>query len=113
MRKTGLCRLASFIRIGMTHSKCICRLRCSPASDGIDDVHLKFGLLRINDVMRMTGLRSRQSVYSLIKAGSLPHPVKIGRRVSAWRTSDVIEFIESLQQDPFVRNNISNKSWDK
>lgn len=60
----------------------------------------RIALLRIDAVMRLTGLRSRQQIYALVHAGELPPPVKIGARASAWRTPDVIKFIETRTSDP-------------
>lgn len=77
-------------------------LNRSPSSS-IAELQAEHGLLRIGDVCRLTGLRSRTSVYTLVRRGELPQPVKIGRRASAWRASDVIRFIESREVDPLAR----------
>ncbi len=55
----------------------------------------RIALLRIDAVMRLTGLRSRQQIYELVRTGELSPPVKIGARASAWRTPDVVKFIET------------------
>ena len=59
-------------------------------------------LLRIEDVMRMTGMRSRDQIYRLVQRGDLAQPVKIGKRASAWHTRDVIRFIETRTVDPLA-----------
>lgn len=74
-----------------------------PLLPDFGEFHLRHGLLRIDTVMRLTGLRSRTSVYALVRAGELPPPVKIGRRASAWRAEDVVRFIDSRQVDPLSR----------
>jgi len=74
-----------------------------PISYLIADLQAKHGLLRIDDVRLLTGLRSRQSIYDLVKRGELPQPIKLGLRASAWRTRDVIDFVESRQIDPLAR----------
>ncbi len=54
-------------------------------------------LLRKDDVCKQTGL-SRSSLYRLISNDDFPHPVKIGVRAVAWRSTDVQEWIESRIQ---------------
>jgi prophage regulatory protein len=50
-------------------------------------------LLRLPDVLQRTGL-SRTSLYRLAAAQRFPKPVKIGLRSSAWRQSEVSEWIQ-------------------
>lgn len=52
-------------------------------------------LLRISEVLEVTGLR-RSTLYSQIRRGEFPAPVKIGPRASAWRLDEVQDWIESL-----------------
>ncbi len=60
--------------------------------------------LRIDDVRLLTGLRSRDSIYRLVRRGVLPQPIRLGVRASsAWRARDVIDFIESRQVDPLAQ----------
>lgn len=66
----------------------------------LDDLALRVGLLRIEDVMRITAFRSRQQVYDAVHRGELAAPVKIGSRASAWRARDVVSFVESRKPDP-------------
>ncbi len=44
--------------------------------------------LRIGDVMRLTGL-GRSTIYRLMAAGEFPQPVRLTRRLVAWRRADV------------------------
>lgn len=74
-----------------------------PISTMIANLQIRHGLLRIDDVCALTGLRSRESVYRLVRQGQLPQPIKLGLRASAWRARDVIAFIESRQVDPLAR----------
>jgi prophage regulatory protein len=39
----------------------------------------------------------RSSWWQKVKSGEAPAPVKIGKRVTAWRASDIERYIESLQ----------------
>lgn len=50
-------------------------------------------LVDIEQVMLLTGLK-RTSVYKLIKAGSLPEPVKIGSR-SLWPADEIHSWVQS------------------
>jgi prophage regulatory protein len=58
-------------------------------------------LLRITDILgdKDQGIRplipvSRTTWYSGIKRGMYPKPVKLGDRVSAWRSQDIQKLIE-------------------
>jgi len=51
-------------------------------------------LLRLPEVERRTGLR-RAHLYKLARAGHFPRPLKIGARASAWRASEVSDWIAS------------------
>ncbi len=41
---------------------------------------------------------SRSHFYELIKAGEIPPPIKLGPRISVWRESDILDFIEKKAQ---------------
>ncbi|WP_075359844.1 helix-turn-helix transcriptional regulator [Caballeronia sordidicola] len=45
-------------------------------------------LLRIGKVIEITGI-GKTTIYSLIKQGRFPEPVRIGPRMVAWRSDDV------------------------
>ncbi|MGE4497633.1 MAG: helix-turn-helix transcriptional regulator [Deferribacterales bacterium] len=51
-------------------------------------------LLRRNEVEKVTGLK-RSSIYSKIKEGDFPKPIKLGMRAVAWLEADVMQWIES------------------
>jgi len=44
--------------------------------------------LRIGAVMRLTGL-GRSTIYRMMAEHSFPHPVRLSRRRTAWRWSDL------------------------
>lgn len=75
----------------------------TPQLPGFAEFHARHALLRIGTVMELLGLRSRTSVYTLVRDGELPPPVKIGRRASGWRSADVLRFIETRQPDALAR----------
>lgn len=53
-------------------------IKARPASEGL----LPFG---------------RSTIYDLVRKGDMPAPVRLSERVSAWRTTDLIEWLESKQ----------------
>jgi len=55
-------------------------------------------ILRVSQVMGRVGLR-RTAIYSWVKAGKFPAPVKLGSRAIGWRKSDIDAFINSLCSD--------------
>ena len=52
-------------------------------------------LLKRPEVEAVTGL-SRASIYSKIKAGTFPLPVRLGSNSVAWRADDVDDWIANL-----------------
>lgn len=55
-------------------------------------------ILRLHEVIALTGL-ARSTIYAEIKKGKFPSQVKLtqGRRVG-WRSSDIEQWLESLQE---------------
>lgn len=53
-------------------------------------------LLRRPEVEARTGL-SRSTLYSWMKDGRFPKPVRLGERIVAWRESDVTEWLDSRE----------------
>lgn len=51
-------------------------------------------ILRLPGVIAHTGL-SRSSVYSGVKRGTFPAPIKLGERSVGWLTSEIMAWIES------------------
>ena len=39
----------------------------------------------------------RSTIYDLVRKGDMPAPVRLSERVSAWRTTDLIEWLDSKQ----------------
>ncbi len=52
-------------------------------------------LIRIDEVIRLTGLKSRVDIASRVKKGEFPRPLKIGPRAIAWHESEIRRWIES------------------
>lgn len=53
-------------------------------------------LLTIGDVMRLTGYRSRSTIYRLMDSGDCPRPVTIGGDRIRWRTGDIEAWLNNL-----------------
>ena len=53
-------------------------------------------LLTIDDVLRMTGYRSRSSIYRLIKRSQIPLPIMVGGGRVRWRSGDIEHWLLSL-----------------
>ena len=54
-------------------------------------------ILRIADVRAATGL-SRATVWRMVKAGTFPAPVALGKRAIGWRREAVESWVEGLQE---------------
>ncbi|ENU71031.1 AlpA family transcriptional regulator [Acinetobacter baumannii] len=39
----------------------------------------------------------RSTIYDLVRKGDMPAPIRLSERVSAWRTADLIEWLDSKQ----------------
>lgn len=54
-------------------------------------------LLPLKQVMRLTGLKSRTSIYNLIQRdGTFPRPVKLGTRGTRFRQSELQQWMDRL-----------------
>ena len=57
------------------------------------DISTLVRLVRLAEVIHSTG-RSRSSIYSDIKEGVFPKPIKIGKRAVAWSSEDITKWID-------------------
>lgn len=55
-------------------------------------------LLTCQDVMRLTSIRSRTTVWRRVCKGDFPSPIDIGNGRIRWRTSDINDWIEALPE---------------
>ncbi len=55
-------------------------------------------LLRINTVSTITGL-SVPTIYRLMSQASFPRPLRITGHARAWKLSEIMEWIDSLERD--------------
>lgn len=52
-------------------------------------------IIRVNDVLSLTGLKSRTTLWRRLRAGKFPEPVDLGGGQIGWIESDVQEWIAS------------------
>lgn len=50
-------------------------------------------LIRIPRVMELVGIK-KSTVWLWVKQGKLPQPKKLSSRVTVWRESEIIDYIE-------------------
>lgn len=53
-------------------------------------------LIREPQLRLLIGL-SRSCIYSLLKSGNFPRPLRVGRRAIAWKVSDIASWLEQLK----------------
>jgi len=53
-------------------------------------------LLTANEVLRMSGYKSRSSLYRLIRQNRCPAPVTIGGAQIRWRSHDIENWLNAL-----------------
>jgi prophage regulatory protein len=59
-------------------------------------------LLTIDDVMRLTGYRSRSSIYRLVRQQRCPAPVVIGGGRVRWRSGEIEHWLQGLPVQTYV-----------
>lgn len=56
------------------------------------------GYLRVKDVLKIFPI-SRSSWWAGVKIGKYPRPIKLGKRVTAWRASDIQKLIKKIEDE--------------
>lgn len=51
-------------------------------------------MLRIEEVLELTGIKSRSTIWQLAKDGDFPRAYRVGKRGTAWRLSEVRTWLE-------------------
>ncbi len=64
-------------------------------TSSVTQVQLRPGLLRRSEVQQVIGLKSKSTLYEMMKDGRFPRPVKLSERAVAWRSEDVAAWIGS------------------
>lgn len=57
-------------------------------------------LLTYQEVLRLTGIRSRATIWRHIRKGSFPHPVNIGPGRLRWRKAEIDDWLNALPLHP-------------
>lgn len=67
-----------------------------PSSHGpFPDPLSPWRLLRLEEVLAIVGV-SKSALYQWIEEGLFPAPVRVGKRGSRWRASEVAAWVEAL-----------------
>ena len=64
--------------------------------------HKPIQLLRRVHVEEITGLK-RSTIYAMIKRGEFPPPVKITTKAVGWKSSEIFQWINTLDTTPPVK----------
>jgi prophage regulatory protein len=56
------------------------------------------GFLRMKQVLELLPV-ARSTLYSWIKQGKFPKPVKLGPKISAWRMTDIMDHMRTIQAE--------------
>ena len=64
--------------------------------------HPPFQLLRRANVEAITGLK-RSTIYAMVKKGVFPPPVKITTKAVGWKSSEIFQWINTLDTTPPVK----------
>jgi len=72
----------------------------------MSDIAQKNGYLRLNQIVGNKNANppitaiipiSKSSWWKGVKEGKYPQPVKLGPRMTAWKTSDILAFLENIE----------------
>jgi len=56
--------------------------------------------IRFPELQEILGGVSRAKIERDVASGELPHPFKLGRRMVAWKSSEIEEYLASLRRIP-------------
>jgi len=56
--------------------------------------------IRFPELQKILGGVSRAKIERDVASGELPHPYKLGKRMVAWKSSEIEEYLASLQRVP-------------
>ncbi|WP_417789130.1 helix-turn-helix transcriptional regulator [Terasakiella pusilla] len=52
-------------------------------------------VLRLTDILSLTGFKSRSTIWRKLRAGKFPEPIELGNGQIGWLESEVLEWISS------------------
>jgi prophage regulatory protein len=57
--------------------------------------------LTYQDILILTGIKSRNTIWRKVKEASFPAPVRLGRNLVRWREQDIRSWIETLPAEKY------------
>ena len=60
----------------------------------------RFSFIRFPELQKILGGVSRAKIERDVASGELPAPFKLGKRMVAWKSSEIEEYLASLQRIP-------------
>jgi prophage regulatory protein len=57
--------------------------------------------LTYQDIMTLTGIKSRNTIWRKVKEATFPAPVRLGRNLVRWREQDIRSWIETLPPEKY------------
>jgi prophage regulatory protein len=75
-----------------------------------DDKHVapEIGLMRLKQVLQLIPV-SRSTFWAGVKSQRFPQPIKLGPRITAWRKSDIVDFIAAAGDDAKPANHVGER----
>jgi len=64
------------------------------------DIEVQVSFIRFPDLQKILGGVSRAKIERDVASGELPHPFKLGKRMVAWKSSEIEKYLASLQRIP-------------
>ena len=58
-------------------------------------------LLTYSEVMKLTGIRARSTIFERVQRGEFPAPLKLSPKYVRFRESEVLAWIESLPRQHY------------
>lgn len=53
--------------------------------------------LKIEELVVMTGM-SKSSIWRAVRYGNLPHPYRVGKRLSRWKESEILSWMNEWEK---------------
>ncbi len=60
-------------------------------------------ILRMNDVLTLTGIRSRTTIWRRLRDGAFPNPIDLGGGQIGWLENEINEWINSRPRRSYLR----------
>lgn len=67
-------------------------------------------LISAKEVLKLTGYKSRTTLWRRVKAGDFPKPIALSAHTTRWRQEDIDDWIDELPIVTYCPNDRVNKS---